>query len=138
MLTIKIKQFFTSKIHTVILNNTPFVDILRLLAICLGSHIVSISTDAIQNENHVCFEPSGHKNTSIPSIVSGNEYTDMIADPVREQYRLLPYPHVGMDMLQLENQYYNSNLRDIPLIKYYSSSLEYINHFLYEGNNDFR
>ena len=115
-----------------------FTDILILLAICLGSHIVAISTNVIQNGNHACLEPGGHKNTSIPSIESGYEYTDMITDPVREQYRLLPYPHVGMDMLQLENQYYKSNLRDIPLIKYYSSSLEYINHFLYEGNNDFR
>ena len=135
MLLITMKQFFTVKSHKVFMNNTPFVDILKLLAVCLGSHIVSISTDAIPN---VCFEPGGHKNTSIPSIDPRKEYTDMIIDLVREQYRLLQYPHVGMDMIQLEKQYYNSNLREIPLIKYYSSSLEYINHFLYEGNNDFR
>ena len=59
-------------------------------------------------------------------------------DIVRKQYSSLPYPAVGKTDLTNEQNYYNNgSLRNIPYAIYSPIALEYINHFLYNGANDF-
>ena len=128
-----------SKCYAVILfKNTSFHDTLMLFTVIVGSYILAASADIIKKEGCSCQKKDGRESISLSSHDFGNDYSDLITDPVREQYRSFPYPYVGNDMIQLEKDYYNSSKRDIPLVTYDSSSLEYINHFLYEGNNDFK
>ena len=59
-------------------------------------------------------------------------------DNVRNQYSSLPYPAVRKDhFLKEQNYYKNDSLRNIPYAIYPPIGLEYINHFLYNGVNDF-
>ena len=67
-----------------------------------------------------------------------NGDTNSQDDNVRNQYSQLPYPAVRKDYFLKEQNYYkNESLRIIPFTIYPPIALEYINHFLYNGNNDF-
>ena len=59
-------------------------------------------------------------------------------DTVQNQYLSLPYPAVTIEELIKENKYYSSGKKDMPYESYPVLDLEYINHFLYNGGNDFR
>ena len=78
-------------------------------------------------------------------VMSHNEiillsYSDTIdkIDLVRKQYELLPYPIVTQKQIQMMKRYYEDDQRNIPLSDFFpSSTLEYMNHFLYRGQNHF-
>ena len=67
-------------------------------------------------------------------------YSDTLStsDAVTKQYLSLPYPSVSEEQLRAEKHHYLGPNRNDPHTTYTSLSLEYLNHFLYEGNNDFR
>ena len=67
-------------------------------------------------------------------------YSDTLStsDSVTRQYLSLPYPSVSEEQLQAEKNHYLGPNRNDPHTTYTSLSLEYLNHFLYEGKNDFR
>ena len=67
-------------------------------------------------------------------------YSDTLStsDAVTRQYLSLPYPSVSEEQLQAEKNHYLGPNRNDPHTTYTSLSLEYLNHFLYEGKNDFR
>ena len=67
-------------------------------------------------------------------------YSDTLStsDAVTRQYLSLPYPSVSEEHLQAEKNHYLGPNRNDPHTTYTSLSLEYLNHFLYEGKNDFR
>ena len=60
-----------------------------------------------------------------------------LGDLVRNQYRSLPYPAVDQNQLSKEKDYYYSRLRNYPMYIWTHIGLEAINHFLYNGTNDF-
>ena len=60
-----------------------------------------------------------------------------LGDLVRNQYRSLPYPAGDQNQLSKEKDYYYSHLRNYPMYIWTHIALEAINHFLYNGANDF-
>ena len=58
-------------------------------------------------------------------------------DVVRNQYKFLPYPSVSEKELLLEEAYYQWNMSQ-PYVKYNSWNLESLNHYLFNGKNDFK
>lgn len=69
------------------------------------------------------------------------------SDIVRSQYSKLPYPAVKSYILSQEKAYYDyygkrvmafGENRTIPISISFGITLEAINHFLYEGKNNFR
>ena len=69
------------------------------------------------------------------------------SDIVRSQYSKLPYPAVKSYILSQEKAYYDyygkrvmafGENRTIPFNINFGITLEAINHFLYEGKNNFR
>ena len=67
-------------------------------------------------------------------------YSDTLSqtDAVTKQYLSLPYPSVSEEQLQAEQTHYMGPDRNMPHVTYTTLSLEYLNHFLYQGSNDFR
>ena len=68
-------------------------------------------------------------------------------DVVRNQYSKLPYPLVTDQSLAKEKMYYDNNMnpvkvygtmRNKPYFVSYGTTLEAINHFLFQGKNHFR
>ena len=68
-------------------------------------------------------------------------------DVVRNQYSKLPYPLVTDQSLAKEKMYYDNNInpvkvygtmRNKPYFVSYGTTLEAINHFLFQGKNHFR
>ena len=68
-------------------------------------------------------------------------------DIVRNQYAELPYPAVSPEGLKAEKMYYDNKvwtvkaygkLRSYPMRVSFGATLEAINHFLFEGKNNFR
>ena len=77
----------------------------------------------------------------LEKVLNGlTRYSETIsqADKVRQQYLSLPYPLVSLDELNVEYEYYQSPQRNVPYATYHSGALEYTNHFLYRGSNNFR
>ena len=66
-------------------------------------------------------------------------YSDTLSqtDAVTRQYLSLPYPSVSEEQLQAEQTHYMGPDRNMPHVTYTTLSLEYLNHFLYQGRNDF-
>ena len=67
-------------------------------------------------------------------------YSDTLStsDAVTRQYLSLPYPSVSEEQLQEEQNHYMGPDRNMPHVTYTTLSLEYLNHFLYQGTNDFK
>ena len=67
-------------------------------------------------------------------------YSDTLSqtDAVTRQYLSLPYPSVSEEQLQAEQNHYMGPDRNMPHVTYTTLSLEYLNHFLYQGRNDFK
>ena len=67
-------------------------------------------------------------------------YSDTLStfDAVTKQYLSLPYPSISEEQLQAEKNHYLGPNQNTPHTTYTSISLEYLNHFLYEGRNNFR
>ena len=60
-------------------------------------------------------------------------------DVVKKQYSSLPYPPVNEYQIELEKIHYMSNYsKQYPFDMYAPITLENINHFLFNGNNNFR
>ena len=66
-------------------------------------------------------------------------YSDTLSqtDAVTKQYLSLPYPSVSEEQLQEEQTHYMGPDRNMPHVTYTTLSLEYLNHFLYQGRNEF-
>ena len=74
------------------------------------------------------------------NVDEANTYSDTLSqtDAVTKQYLSLPYPSVSEEQLQEEQTHYTGPNRNIPHVTYTTLSLEYLNHFLYQGRNDFK
>ena len=74
------------------------------------------------------------------NVDEATTYSDTLSqtDAVTKQYLSLPYPSVSEEQLQEEQTHYTGPNRNIPHVTYTTLSLEYLNHFLYQGSNDFR
>ena len=74
------------------------------------------------------------------NVDEATTYTDTLSqtDAVTKQYLSLPYPSVSEEQLQEEQTHYTGPNRNIPHVTYTTLSLEYLNHFLYQGRNDFK
>ena len=59
-------------------------------------------------------------------------------DVVREQYTSLPYPEISQDEIIQTYNHYNGEFKHIPYMRPVAENLESLNHFLYEGRNNFR
>ena len=72
--------------------------------------------------------------------VDENKYSDNSVsnnDLVQLQYLHLPYPTIRYDTIDTEYKYYRSQNSDYPLSVQYSMKLEDLNHYLYQGQNNF-
>ena len=72
--------------------------------------------------------------------VDENKYSDNSVsnnDLVQLQYLHLPYPTIRYDTIETEYKYYRSQNSDYPLSVQYSMKLEDLNHYLYQGQNNF-
>ena len=112
----------------------PFV-FLRLLTVSLWIDFLATNTNAIRATVQLC----DHKHERPPENVSKMTVadSDYMLDLVRKQYMNLPYPYVSAENIQMEHEYYQGQQRNIPLLNYYSGALEFINHYLYRGQNSF-
>ena len=59
-------------------------------------------------------------------------------DLVQTQYSMLPYPLVTNKDLLMEKRHYSTFKKSNPTVIYYTDTLENINHFLFQGNSNFR
>lgn len=59
-------------------------------------------------------------------------------DIVKQQYALLPYPAVKPGEFERVRWHYKSDRKDVPIMIAPPVTLENINHFLYQGRNNFR
>ena len=59
-------------------------------------------------------------------------------DVVRQQYTSLPYPEISQDEIINTYNHYNGEFKHIPYMRPVAQNLESLNHFLYEGRNNFR
>ena len=114
-----------------------------------GTLFTELSSTAQFNNNHsnttkfmsdICAgiqdqSSSSTKYTWSPTI---NGDTNSQDDIVRSQYSTLPYPAVNENDLRKEKSYYtNYRLRSRPYAIYRQIALENINHYLYNGTNEF-
>ena len=78
-------------------------------------------------------QSSNHKDVNVYG------YSDSVStnDLVKKQYSILPYPTVGYDTIRREHMYYLSDNSNYPISSHYSLKLEYLNHYLYQGQNNF-
>ena len=85
-----------------------------------------------------CLDKSqgGLSNENILDDARNGDTTSQI-DIVRRQYSYLPFPAVKKGDLYDEKYYYDSDLGDMPYLINLPIALEQINHFLYNGGNDF-
>ena len=76
---------------------------------------------------------------SYSSLSTNEEYGDTITsnDLVTKQYEALPYPEFNEDDILSEKRYYNLEHKK-PMYVFSSIMLEMINHYLFQGNEDFR
>ena len=58
-------------------------------------------------------------------------------DIVRSQYLTLPYPAVSYQELEEERQHYIGKKKDTPFKTHFTFSLDSLNHYLYNGENQF-
>ena len=66
---------------------------------------------------------------------SDNEISN--GDLVQLQYIQLPYPKIRQDTIEMEYKYYLGQNTRYPVSSQYSMKLEYLNHYLYQGQNNF-
>ena len=108
----------------------------------------SIRTSSCEQKQFHC--NTRCKNDSINescSVPFGQYDTLTLNDIVRNQYAELPYPAVSPEALKAEKMYYDNKvwtvkahgeLRSYPMRISFGTTLEAINHFLFEGKNNFR
>ena len=67
-----------------------------------------------------------------------NEY--IFDDTVRKQYMVLPYPPISETLMSQEKHYYRNNVNKIPINshQFRDMTLNNINHYLFQGLEDFR
>ena len=102
---------------------------------------VDVSNDHSIDQNKRNIHPCRKiYNTNKMFDINLHQYSDnniSSSDAVQQQYLQLPYPAVRDDILELEYKYYRSQNSRFPLSTQYSAKLEYINHYLYQGQNTF-
>ena len=91
------------------------------------------------SEINSCQYVQGHDDLFDNSNKDESSHGDTIGqdDLVQSQYALLPYPPVREDDLFDEQLYYDGDSGNIPYTIHSSMALESINHFLFNGSNDF-
>ena len=89
---------------------------------------------------HPCIDIRRNSYISDEHKLDSSGYLDTLTndDKVKKQYSLLPYPPISRKSLSDERNHYGSIKRNMPFNVYFSSTLESINHFLYQGRNNFR
>ena len=71
------------------------------------------------------------------NIASNSSIDQEVNDIVQRQYLMLPYPPFTERDLRNEEEYYQLPNNDSPLLFSYLIQLEYINHYLFRGQNNF-
>ena len=80
--------------------------------------------------------PSGISKNDI-NLVSNSSIDQELNDIVQRQYLMLPYPPFTERDLRNEEEYYQLPNNESPFLFSYLIQLEYINHYLFRGKNDF-
>ena len=71
-------------------------------------------------------------------IAQGHSDIDISYDDlVQLQYLQLPYPTIRHDTIEMEYKYYLGQNSKYPVSSQYSLKLEYLNHYLYQGQDNF-
>ena len=122
-----------------------------VVMILFGYTHLCISNESVESktlERHritSSVKESGNCDIKIPVDISKNgidvtpsgSINSEINDIVQKQYLMLPYPPFTKKDLENEEKYYQSSNRVSPYLFSYLIQLEYINHYLFEGKNDF-
>ena len=93
------------------------------------------SVSEINNCHYIQGQHDGFNNRNLDESNLGDTIGQ--DDVVQSQYALLPYPPVREDDLFDEQIYYDGYAGNIPYTIHSSIALVSINHFLYNGGNDF-
>ena len=115
----------------------------------ISPSIVIDKTVKFDFKNHFCDIQFAQRDVNVKSNSAEIETFDTLSqnDVVRNQYSNLPYPAVTLKDLNVEKSYYDNKkwlvnaygeLRVKPYWVTPGVTLEAINHFLFNGRNDFR
>ena len=107
-----------------------------LLEIAMWMYLLITCTNASDSNAQFCDKYYKHKRIRLQ--ICEAEEQDSNIDLVRKQYLSFPYPYVSPQYIQMEQNYYQSPKRNIPITTYPSISLEMVNHYLYQGENGFK
>ena len=131
------------QVNIVVLENNPFA----------ANNVFEEKKDIVPNQVHVQIE---HGVQKIPLGYNPNcmdiKHTPNVnhmhrmhgdnegreEDVVQTQYRSLPYPPISSKRKIDEAQYYQRGFQDVPFYRSHALKLEYLNHFLYQGGENFR
>ena len=110
--------------------------------------LLLLSTSVYTNEHSHRSTKSKNYTCSESYDVLFRQYDTLTAnDIVRNQYAELPYPAVSSEGLKSEKMYYDNKvwmvkaygeMRSYPMRTNFGTTLEAINHFLFNGKNSFR
>ena len=117
---------------TYLLFTMPIV-LIKHLPIALWLYLLSRTTIAMQSTTQLCAQRN-----NIRSKVNEGDSQDYEEDLVRKQYLSFPYPYVSTEHIQMEQDYYQTHKRNIPIVTYPSLDLDMVNHYLYQGGNSFK
>ena len=115
---------------------TMHMVIMKQLAIAGWLFLQTKRANGIERTAKFC-DQYYERNTVRQQIHEGLE-EDSIVDLVRQQYLSFPYPYVSSQHIQIEENYYQSPQRNIPISTYPSLDLDMVNHYLFEGRNGFK
>ena len=59
-------------------------------------------------------------------------------DIVKKQYTLLPYPEISQKEMIGTRNHYNSEFAHLPYMSIVAQNLESLNHFLFQGKDNFK
>ena len=107
-----------------------------LLEVAVWTYLLITTTNASYSNAQFC--DKYYKHNRIRPQISEGEEQDSNIDLVRKQYLSFPYPYVSQQYIQMEQKYYQSPKRNIPITTYPSIALEMVNHYLYQGENGFK
>lgn len=127
-----------SSVHTVTRKEYPIYRVSPANMSSQNERSIMTNGSFIIKQNHCIGIHSTYISVSIGDI-NGLRNWDTVTedDTVRKQYTLLPYPIVTEGEYLLEKKYYDTRQEIEPYTMHPPLVLESLNHFLYNGANDF-
>ena len=87
-----------------------------------------------------CYNKHSKEKCTVHTIRDSLKIGDTLTqqDIVTRQYTSLPYPDISQKEIMATKYHYNSEFAYLPYMRPPSENLESLNHFLYQGGNDFK